>query len=155
MPIWEGVYRTIGWAVIAIPVGVLCLIGLGLFNLFNGDIVSYVAVSHQPESELIYPGASLAGNRTVGSRTDAFFGEYYPAFTSSVLMTEASSDAIRRWYRMRLISDGWTDDGDGTSYRRPGQRIHLSFVAGRNLYSYDFGFDCGDHKNCDSKFPPG
>ena len=154
MPVWERVYKALGWAVVAIPVGVLCLIALGLFTLFNGDLVSYVGVTHQPESQLFYSGAVLVRNRTVGSRTDAFFGEYYPAFTSSILKTDASVDKVREWYRMRLTTDGWTDEGDGTSYHRPGQHIRLFFFVGRSFYGYAFGIDCGDHNNCDTQFPP-
>ncbi|HVS08097.1 MAG TPA: hypothetical protein VHK65_18275 [Candidatus Dormibacteraeota bacterium] len=139
---------------VAVPVAVLCLIALGLLTLFDGDLVSYVRVTHQAESELSYPGAILVRNRAMGSHTDAFFGTYYPAFTSSILRTDASADTIREWYRMRLTTDGWTDEGDGTSYNRPGQHIRLFFFVGHSFYGYAFGFDCGGHNNCDTQFPP-
>jgi hypothetical protein len=153
--IWERVYRVLGWAVVVIPVGVLCLIGFGLLTLFNGDLATYVGVTHQPESELFYPGAVLVRNRARGDHTDAMFGRYYPASTSSVLRTDAAPPTIREWYRARLTSDGWTDDGDGTSYHRPGRRILLFFVYDSGFYGYAFGFtDCRNHQPCDTDFPP-
>jgi len=153
--LWERIYSALGWAVVAIPVGVLCLIALALLTLFDGDLVSYVSVTHQAQSELFYPGAALVRNRAMGSHTDAFFGTYYPAFTSSVLRTNAPPATIREWYRMRLITDGWTDDGDATSYHRSGRRIRLFFVYNSGFYGYAFGFtDCGNHQSCDTDFPP-
>lgn len=139
---------------VVIPVGFLCLIALSVLSGFTGDLVSYVSVAHQPESELFYPGDVLERNRTMGSRTDAIFGEHTPAYTSSILRTDASAATIREWYRMRLTTDGWTDDGDGTSYHRHGRRILLFFFVGRNSYGYAFGFDCGSYNSCDTNFPP-
>ena len=102
------------------------MITFGLLTLFTGDLVTYASVTHQPESELFYPGAALERNRAMGDHADAMFGRYYPAYTSSVLKTDASSPTIREWYRARLTGDSWIDDGDGISYHRPGRRIVLS-----------------------------
>src|ERR1700694_372483 len=155
VPIWEGVYRALRWAVFVIPVGFLCLIAFSVLPGFTGDLLTYASVSQQPESELFYPGAILVRNRTMGNEMDSMFGRYTPAFTSSVLKTDASPPTIREWYRARLTRDGWTDDGDGTSYHRPGRRILLFFVYGSGSYGYAFGFtDCGNHQTCDTQFPP-
>src|ERR1700716_1385064 len=144
---WERAYRGLRWAVVVIPVGFLGLIAFTVLTGFTGNLVTYASVTHQPESELFYPGAVLERNRAMGDHTDAMFGRHYAASTSSVLRTDASPTTIREWYRARLTSDGWMDDGDGTSYHRPGQRILLFFVYDPGFYGYAFGFtDCRNHQ---------
>jgi hypothetical protein len=152
---WERAYRGLKWALVVIPVGFLGLIAFTVLTGFTGDLMTYAGVTHQPESELFYPGAVLERSRAMGDHADAMFGRYYPAYISSVLRTNASPAAIREWYRARLTSDGWTADGDGTSYHRPGRRILLLFVYNPGSYGYAFGFtDCGNHQPCDTDFPP-
>ena len=154
MLVWEGVHRALKWAVVIIPIGFLSLIALTVLTGFTGDLVSLAGVTHQPESELLYPGAVVQRNGAMGDHMDAMFGSFYPAYTSSILKTDASPPTIREWYRARLTSHGWTDDGDGTSYHLPGRRIILFFLN-PGYYGYAFGFtDCHNHQPCDTEFPP-
>jgi hypothetical protein len=152
--VWSLTFRALKWVAIGIPIGILALVLLAIVSLFVGNPVSYVTVTHQPESQLFYPGSILVRQQALGER-DGLVGDHYPAFVSSVLKTDASPTAIRTWYREQLVRTGWTEDGDGLAYHRPGRRVLLFFVYGAGSYGYAFGFtDCGGKQPCRTDFPP-